>query len=77
MVISIRNWVSRIFFIVLFVALLFIVTAGYRLIVEVISPVHPFQAPRGDALKVFATDPASPEGGNSADRLRWFYWYGE
>lgn len=77
MVFSIRNWVSRILFMIVFVMLLFVVTAGYRWMVEVISPIHPYQAPRGDAMKVFLSDPDSPEGGNAADRLRWFYWYGE
>lgn len=77
MVFSIRTWTSRIFFCVVFVILLFAVTGGYRWLVEAVSPVHPYKEPRGDAMKVFVTDPDSPEQGNAADRLRWFYWYGE
>lgn len=76
-VFSIRKWVSRMFFIVLFTAILLIVTGGYRVLIDVISPVHPYREPKGEALKVFVSDPESPEGGDLTDRLRWFYWYGE
>ncbi len=77
MVFSIRTWVSRFFFMLIFLGVLLFVSVGYRWLVEVISPVHPYQKPKGDAVKVFINDPASPESGNSMDRLRWFYWYGE
>ncbi|GKU79620.1 DUF4227 family protein [Paenibacillus sp. L3-i20] len=77
MVFSLRGWLNRILFIIVFLILLFFAAGGYRLLVEVISPIHPYQKPRGDAMKVFITDVESPEQGNSADRLRWFYWYGE
>lgn len=77
MVFLIRGWISRLLFLALFAVILFIAAGGYRWLVDVVSPVHPYHKPRGDAMKVFVTDPGSPEGGNGADRLRWFYWYGE
>ncbi|WP_168119218.1 DUF4227 family protein [Paenibacillus sp. HB172176] len=77
MVVSLRRWASRLLFIALFFALLLLAAGGYGWLIEVVSPVHPYAKPKGDAMKVFVTDPAAPEGGNSADRLRWFYWYGE
>lgn len=77
MVFSIRKWTRRIVFLVVFMILLFTVTGGYRWLADAISPVHPYREPKGDALKVFVTDPDSPDTGNAADRLRWFYWYGE
>lgn len=77
MVLSIRRWTSRFVFFVIFTILLFVVTGGYRWLADVVSPVHPYQEPRGRSLKVFVHDPDSPDGGNAADRLRWFYWYGE
>ena len=77
MVFSIRRWTSRIFFIVVFTVLLFVVTGGYRWLADAISPVHPYREPKGDAMKVFVTDPESPDSKDVADRLRWFYWYGE
>lgn len=77
MVFSIRRWTSRVFFIVVFSILLFIVTGGYRWLAEAISPIHPYREPKGNAMKVFVTDADSPESKDAADRLRWFYWYGE
>ena len=77
MVVSLRGWAGRLLFLALFVILLLIAAGGYRWLIDVISPIHPYAKPKGDAMKVFITDPKSPEDGNSADRLRWFYWYGE
>ncbi|MBH5318026.1 YqzK family protein [Paenibacillus sp. GSMTC-2017] len=77
MVFSLQGWLNRLLFIIVFIILLFFAAGGYRFLVEVISPIHPYQKPKGDAVKVFVTDPKSPEQGNTADRLRWFYWYGE
>lgn len=77
MVLSLRKWLSRILFVVLFTLLLLVATGGYRWLVDVISPVHPYRTPKGDALKVFQTSPADAEKGSLTERLRWFYWYGE
>ncbi|MDF2834551.1 MAG: hypothetical protein K0Q63_191 [Paenibacillus sp.] len=77
MVISFKGWMSRMLFLLLFAALLVIASGGYRWLLEVVSPVSPYHKPKGEALKVLQQEPASPEGGNTADRLRWFYWYGE
>lgn len=77
MVLSLRKWFSRFVFVLLFGLLFIAATGGYRFLVDVISPVHPYKTPKGDALKVFQVDPATPENGSVADRLRWFYWYGE
>lgn len=77
MVISFKSWFSRMLFVVLFAVLLVIVSGGYRWLLDVVSPLHPYQKPKGDALKVLQQVPSSPEHGNPANRLRWFYWYGE
>lgn len=77
MIVTVRSWFSRLLFLMLFAVLLFIAAGGYRWLVDVIAPVHPYREPKGDAMKVFLTDPATPEEGSGADRLRWFYWYGE
>ncbi|WP_265525130.1 YqzK family protein [Paenibacillus sp. JDR-2] len=74
MVLSLRRWLSRILFVVIFTLLLLIVTGSYRWLVDVIAPVHPYREPKGAALKVFQAD---AEKGSITDRLRWFYWYGE
>lgn len=77
MVLSLRSLLGRLGFIALFAVLLFIAAGGYKWLVDAISPVHPYREPEGNAVKVFIQDPDLPGEGSSADRLRWFYWYGE
>ncbi|WP_042162636.1 DUF4227 family protein [Paenibacillus gorillae] len=77
MVLSLRKWISRIVFAIIFSMLLILATGGYSWLVDVISPVHPYHKPKGAAMKVFQADPMIPGNGSLADRLRWFYWYGE
>ncbi|MFC4777493.1 DUF4227 family protein [Paenibacillus sp. GCM10023252] len=77
MIWSIRKWANRMLFVVIFTLLLLIVTGSYGWLADVLSPVHPYRTPQGDALKVFQSDPRTYEGGSVSDRLRWFYWYGE
>lgn len=64
-------------FLVLFAVLLVFASGGYRWLLEVVSPISPYDKPKGEALKVLQQQPTSPEGGSTSDRLRWFYWYGE
>jgi len=77
MVISFKGWISRLLFILLFAVLLVIASGGYRWLLDVVSPLDPYHKPRGDAMKVFEHERAIQEQGNTADRLRLFYWYGE
>ncbi|MUT65552.1 DUF4227 family protein [Paenibacillus sp. NEAU-GSW1] len=77
MILSLRKWASRILFAIIFMLLLIVATGGYNWIAGVISPVNPYQKPKGSALKVFQADPIAPDSGSVADRLRLFYWYGE
>ncbi|MFF2482092.1 DUF4227 family protein [Paenibacillus sp. NPDC058071] len=77
MVVSLRRWLSRLLFVILFALLLFIVTGGYRLLADAVSPIHPYKKPKGEALKVFQSEPLLPGKGSITDRLRLFYWYGE
>jgi len=76
MVFSIRKWTSRLLFIVIFLLMLIVATGGYRWLIDAIAPIDPYHKPKGEAVKAF-TQHGSPEGGSIADRLRWFYWYGE
>jgi hypothetical protein len=64
-------------FLAVFALLLFVAAGGYRWLEEVISPVQPYREPKGDAMKVFAREPSSPDSASGTERLRWFYWYGE
>lgn len=76
MIIPLRKWVSLVLFLLLFAVLLWAAGGGYRWLTGVVSPLAPYTKPKGDAVKVFGEE-RSPEGGSAADRLRWFYWYGE
>lgn len=77
MVLSVRKWLNRILFVIIFTLLFLITTGSYKWLVEVIAPVNPYQTPKGAALKVFQADPATAEKGSVTEQLRWFYWYGE
>ncbi|MOA17132.1 hypothetical protein D3C78_1373780 [compost metagenome] len=52
-------------------------TGGFRWLADVISPIHPYEVPEGDALKVNVQEPMMPDSSKAAERLQWFYWYGE
>ncbi|MFD1955804.1 DUF4227 family protein [Paenibacillus thailandensis] len=77
MIFSLRRWVPRIVFMLLFLVLLLVASGGYRLLREAITPIHPYREPKGHAVKVLKPESDTPENGSMADRLRWFYWYGE
>ncbi|MCR2803082.1 YqzK family protein [Paenibacillus soyae] len=77
MVFSIRGWASRLLFLAVFAILLFVAAGGYRWLIAVVSPVQPYSEPKGEAMKVIAGEPSMPDSAIGAERLRWFYWYGE
>ncbi|QJC51808.1 YqzK family protein [Paenibacillus albicereus] len=77
MIVSLRRWVSRLVFALLFACLTAAVYEGFRLADSWVRPLDPYAPPRGQALKVFEPHEAPPEGGTIADRLRWFYYNGE
>lgn len=77
MVLSIRKWTSRLVFLIIFMLLLIIATGGYRWLIDAIAPFDPYQKPKGAAVKAFTEEHGMPDDANIADRLRWFYWYGE
>ncbi|MEK3881521.1 DUF4227 family protein [Paenibacillus sp. PL2-23] len=77
MVFSLRGWGSRLLFLVVFAVLLFIAAGGYGWLMEAVSPVQPYRVPKGEAMKVTAKEPYTPDSASGAERLRWFYWYGE
>ncbi|WP_028561358.1 DUF4227 family protein [Paenibacillus pinihumi] len=77
MVFSLRKWLSRLAFLVLFVLLTVLVFGGYRFFMTKLMLVDPYEVPQGQALKVFQPDGSKPEKVSLSDRLRWFYLYGE
>lgn len=77
MVVSLRRWGRMLLFLVLFAMLTLCVFGGYRWAAGLLAPVDPYRSPGGGAVKVFKGHTVQQEGGSIADRLRWFYWYGE
>ncbi|AJY77231.1 DUF4227 family protein [Paenibacillus beijingensis] len=77
MIVSLRTWLRRLLFVIVFIVLTFLAFGGYRWAALLIAPMDPYKTPEGGAVKVFHRHVAPQEGGSIADRLRWFYWYGE
>ncbi|MEN1987369.1 DUF4227 family protein [Paenibacillus hubeiensis] len=80
MVISMRKGLRFFRFILIFAALVYLFYHVLDLFNGWISPVDQYQAPVGNAVKVFQ-ETAWPGTGEErpafAERLRLFYWYGE
>lgn len=77
MVLSARKWFSRFVFMLLFIGLFVVATGGYDWLVDVVSPSNPYEVPQGEAVKAIWHSTYEWDNGNIADRLRFFYWYGE
>lgn len=78
MVVSLRKWAARLLFLMLFVLLTIIVFGGYRFLMVKLMLLHdPYEAPRGQAVKVFQPDEAAFGEASMKERLRWFYLFGE
>ncbi|WP_270171708.1 DUF4227 family protein [Paenibacillus sp. SYP-B4298] len=78
MVVSLRKTAARLLFLILFVLLTLIVFGGYRyLMVKLMLMDDPYEAPRGQAVKVFQPDEAAFGEATVKERLRWFYLFGE
>lgn len=77
MIISIRKWVGNLLFLIVFVICTLCLFSGYHWIIDMVAPVDPYQVPKGTSVKVFHIHTTPPESGSIAERLRWFYWYGE
>ncbi|XEC92816.1 DUF4227 family protein [Paenibacillus tarimensis] len=71
MVVSLRKVFSLLSFAILFILLTLLVSGGYRWLLEKVSFTDRYEAPQGQALKVFQGEATVTE------RLRWFYLYGE
>lgn len=77
MIISLRKWLERAKFVLFFLALTFLLHYVLTSVAERIQPRHRFEEPSGGAVKAQAGEWDGPEGGTLAERLRFFYWYGE
>lgn len=77
MVISLRKWIERFRFLILFMVFTYLVFLLLHQISLWVEPEHKYNHPIGDALKVSIQNGFYEDGGSVKDRLRFFYWYGE
>ncbi|MBO9609251.1 MAG: DUF4227 family protein [Paenibacillaceae bacterium] len=78
MVVSVRKWVQRAKFIVLFVLFTYVL---YQMLAAVSAWMQPdesrYRTPSGKSVKVFQQEAEDDGKLTMGDRLRRFYWYGE
>ena len=77
MIISLRNWIRRIFFILLLIVLTVAVFMLLRIVAGWFAVPDPYAKPQGHAVKAFEPTQDARADASFADRLRWFYLFGE
>ncbi|WP_055107709.1 DUF4227 family protein [Paenibacillus ihumii] len=78
MIISIRKWLRSVKFILLFIALAYLLYKVMSAFGGYLIPADKYRIPNGSAVKAFKTGPGNGHGFEyMAERLKLFYWYGE
>lgn len=77
MVISLRKWIERFKFLILFLVLTYLIFLLLNKVSLWVEPEHKYNQPIGDAVKVTIHNDFYEGGASVKDRLRFFYWYGE
>ncbi|MFK7697142.1 DUF4227 family protein [Paenibacillus sp. HJGM_3] len=78
MILSVRKWMTRLKFTLLFLVLTLAVYYVFQWISAWIEPAGRYKEPTGKAVKVFQHETGYGDSSTSlADRLMFFYWYGE
>lgn len=77
MIVSMRKWVERAKFMVLFVVLTIVLYQVLAVLNTWLQPVHKYRQPEGRAVKVFRQDTSTMDAPSISERLKLFYWYGE
>ena len=77
MFIDFRKWWIRTKYIAVFIILTVALYELFRLIGGWIEPTGRYREPTGKAVKVFSQDESSMEPRTAAERLLFFYKYGE
>jgi len=77
MIIGLRKWWIRTKFIAVFIILTIVLYELFRLVGGWIEPAGRYREPSGKAVKAFRNDEAVVEPRSAAERLLFFYKYGE
>ncbi|MCI3920218.1 YqzK family protein [Paenibacillus sp. TRM 82003] len=77
MILPLRRWLHRLKYIMLFLVLTYAIYHVFDVVAAWIEP-DKYREPGGRAVKVFRQDAPTEEAYDTvAERLRFFYWYGE
>jgi len=76
-IIPLRKWWRRAGAVAMFVALTWLFFHVFRWIDDHLAPDRRFSEPSGRAVKASAVQRAAEGEAGFAERLRFFYWYGE
>lgn len=75
---SIRKWMGRMRFMLLFLAFTFAMYHMLLMVTRFIEPMPKYKEPAGRAVKVFQNEHASiSTSASMGERLKLFYWIGE
>ena len=76
MIVSVPKTVRKLYFMIMFVALSYLLYSAMSWLGEWISPIENYGIPEGSAVRAF--DHADRgDGLDTRQRLRFYYWYGE
>ncbi|WP_410514732.1 DUF4227 family protein [Paenibacillus sp. BR2-3] len=77
MIISIPKSVRRLYLMIMFVALSYLLYYVMSILQGWINPINNYGIPEGSAVRAFHNDHRSSDEMNPEERLRFYYWYGE
>jgi len=77
MIISIPKVLRRLYFLIMFVALSYVLYCVMGLLQNWISPMNDHGIPEGSAIKAFHEDSMGKDTLSTGQRLHLYYWYGE
>lgn len=77
MIFSVRKWLNRGKYILIFLVLTIVMYHLFQFVTSWIEPAQRYKQPMGKAVKVFQHETWQGNSASIADRLIFFYWYGE
>ncbi|OBZ18881.1 hypothetical protein A8L34_04840 [Bacillus sp. FJAT-27264] len=77
MIVSLPKTVRRMYFLLMFVLLSYLLYHFMSFIGEWINPIQQQDIPEGTAVRAFHDAYYGSDGMKAGERLRYYYWYGE
>jgi hypothetical protein len=77
MIVSLPKAVRKLYFMIMFVALSYLLYYAMSWLGEWISPIQNYGIPEGTAVKAFDDAARYDDGLDTGQRLRFYYWFGE